>query len=312
MRIVAKYLSALALFCWGLSAQTPAKPEFEVASIKPSPEPGGGGRMMRIGGRGGPGSKDPTRYTEQGMTMMDLLTVAYHVKRYQISGPEWLSSARFDINAKIPEGATKEDFGPMLQHLLAERFGLVVHHETKQMPVYDLVVFAKSGSKLKEHVEEPPRPPKEGETPPPFTMPKLELDKDGFPALPANFGGGRGNSMIMMRDRARLWARGETMPQFVEWASDQLSKPVTDSTGLTGKYDFILSWRNESMGPMGAPMPPPPPGGGAAPLDNTADSEALPTLPSALQEQLGLKLEPKKGNVDLVVIDHVEKVPTEN
>jgi len=312
MQILAKYLSALALCCWGLSGQSPAKPEFEVASIKPSPEPGGGGRMMRSGERGGPGSKDPTRYTAQRMTMMDLLTVAYHVKDYQISGPEWLASECFDISARIPEGATKAEFRSMLQNLLAERFGLVVHHETKQMPVYDLVVFAKTGSKLKEHVEEPPPPPpvKEGETPAPFKMPKLELGSDGFPALPANFGGGRGNSMIMMRDRARLWTRGETMPQFAEWASDQLSKPVTDSTGLTGKYDFILSWRNENMG---GPMPPPPPGaGGPPPLDSTVDAEALPTLLSAVQEQLGLKLEPKKGNVDLVVIDHVEKVPTEN
>jgi uncharacterized protein (TIGR03435 family) len=310
---MAQVLSALALFCCGLSGQIPAKPEFEVASIKPSPESAGGGRMMRMGGRGGPGSKDPTRYTAQGMTMMDLLTVAYHVKRYQISGPEWLTSARFDINAKIPEGATKEEFGPMLQNLLAERFGLVVHHETKQMPVYDLVVFAKTGSKMTEHVEV--ASPQDTEKKPvlPSAPIKLELDKDGFPALP-NLGGGRGNSMIMMRDRARFWARGETMPQFAEWASDQLSKPVTDSTGLTGKYDFILSWRNENMGgPMGAPLPLPPPGaGGPPPLDSTVDAEALPTLISAVQEQLGLKLDPKKGNVDLVVIDHVEKVPTEN
>ena len=156
MRILTQVLSALTLCCCGLSGQTPAKPEFEVASIKPSPEPSGGGRMMRMGGRGGPGSKDPTRYTAQNMTMMDLLIQAYKVKRYQISGPEWLASAHFDINAKIPEGATKEEFGPMLQNLLAERFGLVVHHETRQMPVYDLVVFAKTGSKLKEHVEEAP------------------------------------------------------------------------------------------------------------------------------------------------------------
>ena len=183
------------------------------------------------------------------------------------------------------------------------------------MPVYDLVVFAKTGSKMKEHVDEPPPPPKEAETPPAqFKMPKLELGSDGFPAQPANFGGGRGNSMIMMRDRARLWARGETMPQFAEWASDQLSKPVTNSTGLTGKYDFILSWRNENMvGPMGAPLPPPPPGAGGPPLlESNVDAEALPTLMAAVQEQLGLRLEPKKGNVDLVVIDHVEKVPTEN
>jgi uncharacterized protein (TIGR03435 family) len=311
MRILAQILSAFALCFCGLSGQTTAKPEFEVASIKPSADLGEAGRMMRMamGGRGGPGSKDPTRYTAKGMTMMDLLTVAYHVKRYQISGPEWPESARFDINAKIPEGVAKEDFGPMLQNLLKERFGLVVHHETKPMPVYDLMVFAKTGSKLKEHVEAPPPPVKEGETPAPFKMPKLELGSDGFPALPlATFGSGRGNSMIMMRDRARLWARGETMPQFAEWASDQLSKPVTDSTGLTGKYDFILSWRNESMaGPM-----PPPGAGGPPPLDSTVDAEALPTLIGAVQEQLGLKLEPKKGNLDLVVIDHVEKVPTEN
>ena len=295
---MAQVLSALALFCCGLSGQIPAKPEFEVASIKPSPESGGPGRMMTMGVRGGPGTQDPTRYAAQNLAMMDLLAIAFKVKHYQISGPEWLTSARFDINAKVPEGATKEEFASMLQNLLAERFGLVEHHETKQMPVYDLVV-AKSGPKIKDHIEIG-APEDKDKTPLQPSAPfKLELGKDGLPAQPVF--GGRGTHTFSGRAGTRMWASGETMSQFARMLSEQLSKPVTDSTGLTGKYDFILSWGNESMA---GPVPPP--------LDIALDAEALPTLLSAVQEQLGLKLEPKKGNVDLVVIDHVEKVPTEN
>jgi uncharacterized protein (TIGR03435 family) len=303
MRILAKYLPAFVLCCCGLSGQAPAKPEFEVASIKPSPEPSGDGRMMRLlGGRGGPGTQEPTRYTAKYISIKSLLIAAFGVKGYQISGPDWLDSVRFDINARIPEGATKENFGPMLQHLLAERFGLAVHRETKQMPVYDLVI-AKSGSKMKEHVEIESPPDNEKAPVLPSGRIKVEMGKDGLPAYPVF--GGKGTHTFMGRAGTRMWASGETMSQFVRMLSDQLSKPVTDSTGLTGKYDFILSWRNENMvGPMGPPMP--------QSLDSTVDVEALPTLLAAVQEQLGLKLEPKKGNVDLVVIDHVEKVPTEN
>src|SRR6516165_11144822 len=109
-----------------------AKLEFEVASIKPATLPGRG--PIRLGQRGGPGSGDPGRVTYTFSTMLDLLADAYSVKRNQISGgPTWLDSERFDIVAKIPAGATKEQVNVMLQNLLAERFKLTLHRETKEL-----------------------------------------------------------------------------------------------------------------------------------------------------------------------------------
>ena len=107
----------------------------------------------------------------------------------------------------------------------------------------------------------------------------------------------------------------ESMAQFAELLSNQLSRPVMDQTGLTKNYDFILECAPEpggSIGPMGGPMgmalPAPPPSDGATP----ADLDAAPTLLVAVQDQLGLKLEQKKGPVELLVIDRIEKTPTEN
>src|SRR5215471_18730975 len=128
-------------------AQTPASPTFEVASIKPA-APQEMGRMM-IGTRGGPGTPDPTHATFTNVSLTMLINMAYGVRDYQVTAPGWMDSARFDVLAKVPEGATKEDFKLMLQNLLAERFKLVVHKDTKEAPVYALLT-GKNGSKLKE------------------------------------------------------------------------------------------------------------------------------------------------------------------
>jgi uncharacterized protein (TIGR03435 family) len=117
---------------------------------------------------------------------MNLLLTAYNVRSYQISGPDWLAGERFDIYATVPAGATKEQLSLMLQHLLEERFRLAVHHETRPMTVYDLIV-AKGGPKMREHVNVP-APPGGVEPAAPPAPPKFELDKDGFPALPASGG----------------------------------------------------------------------------------------------------------------------------
>jgi uncharacterized protein (TIGR03435 family) len=105
----------------------------------------------------------------------------------------------------------------------------------------------------------------------------------------------------------------------VAMISNQLGRPVIDATGLKGKYDFTLSFAMNGIAPAGVmigPPPPPPPGGGGGPepagMAGGPDSDTGPSLPGALQQQLGLKLESKKGMVDIVVIDHLEKVPTEN
>ncbi len=135
--------------CAVVHAQSAPKLEFEAASVKPSALPAGN-RAIRPGQQGGPGGVDPCRLTYTMSTIRELMVDAYGVKRSQIpGGPGWLDSEQFDIVAKVPGGATKEQVKLMLQNLLAERFKLALHRETKEMPIYALVVGAK-GPRLKE------------------------------------------------------------------------------------------------------------------------------------------------------------------
>jgi uncharacterized protein (TIGR03435 family) len=198
----------------------------------------------------------------------------------------------------------------MLQTLLAERFKLAVHRETKELPIYALVV-AKNGPKMKESEVVPV--PKEGvDVPPPGPLPppsERKMGPDGFPIMPT---AGRGGiaQMQMMPGRVRMKVNMETMAQFVDMLSNQLDRPVLDQTGLTKSYQFILDYAPEPGGrnPLGMPLPVAPPGEGGV----AADADAAPSLFTALQEQLGLKLEQKKGSVEMLVVDRIEKVPTEN
>ncbi len=130
---------AVALLVCAAQAQTEEAPAFEVASIKQAaPQPAG---MMRVMMRGGPGTPDPGQLTFSNVTLKNVLMNAYDVKGYQIQGPGWLDTERYDITAKIPKGASKEQFRLMLQNLLAERFKVGLHRETKEMPI----VFAGGG-----------------------------------------------------------------------------------------------------------------------------------------------------------------------
>jgi uncharacterized protein (TIGR03435 family) len=201
----------------------------------------------------------------------------------------------------------------MLQNLLAERFKLTVHHEQKEMAIFELQV-GKNGHKLKESTDT--TPPSDAAPPalPPSGPMRMQMDKDGYPILPP------GRSMMMfMNGRGRYQASRQTIDNLISMISNQLARPVIDATGLKGKYDFILSFAMGGMmppaGAMVGPPPPPPPGGGGGPEPvgmGGPDSDTGPSLQGALQQQLGLKLESKKGMVDMVVIDHLEKVPTEN
>jgi uncharacterized protein (TIGR03435 family) len=239
------------------------------------------------------------------MNLPNLVTMAYDIPHYRLTAADWMNDAKFDLVAKIPPGTTKEQLRLMEQNLLAERFKLTVHHETKEMQMYELTV-GKGGPKLKESVEEPeppaPKADASGPAPPPPGPPKFTMGADGFPAM-------TGNGMIMMNGRARRQQTKETMDHFVQFVSGQLGRPVTDATGLKGKYDFVLTWASEGMAMPGR-------AGTAASSDAGAgasapEAEPLPTLMQAVQ-QLGLKLESKKGPVDILVIDHAEKVPIEN
>jgi uncharacterized protein (TIGR03435 family) len=312
------------------SKSAEAKLEFEVASIKPSAPPGRG--VIRKDSPGGPGSGDPGRVTYTFSTIRDLMVDAYGVKRYQVSGgPKWLDSEPFDIVAKVPEGATKEQVKVMLQNLLAERFKLTLHRETKELPMYALVVGAK-GPKLKDSnfADSQPKEGGRGEAgaqaaaPPPPLPPRLDKSRvkigpDGCPETPPMAGGRAGNFMIMTPNGECMVSNGQTMDGLARQLSNRFDRPVIDQTGLKGKYDLKLRYDPSSMpaGRGGTIMmikdgPGPGPAGGDPANRITPDGDPPPSIFNALQQQLGLKLEARKGPVDLLVIDQVEKTPTEN
>jgi uncharacterized protein (TIGR03435 family) len=259
---------------------TDHQPAFEVVSIKPAPPPDP--RGMTVGSHGGPGTDDPGLFTGENFDLRGLVSNAYDIPHYRISAPDWMATARFNIAVKVPAGATKEQFRLMMQNMLAERFKLVVHHDKKEMQLYELVI-AKGGPKLRRSAGEPL---KEGDGEPDRKRPlePMKLAADGYPAL------SEGTTMAMMNGRARVRYPRETIESFAQTLSYQVGRPVTDLTGLTGKYDIALFWD----------------------YGGTSDPDAGPTLEAAIQSQLGLKLESKKGPVDIVVVDHAEKVPTEN
>jgi uncharacterized protein (TIGR03435 family) len=245
---------------------------FEVASVKTSKSPGG-----RIIMTGGPGTTDPGRISYTNITLRRVLLTAYDVKNYQLVGPEWLDTARFDITATIPEGATKEQFQAMLRDFLSARFKMTTHRESKELPIYALLP-AKNGLKIKSQNGAEPAEEQAASM-------KKDEGKDGFPVLSLPTAG----LVIETRNgRARVTAKDVPLAKLADLLSGQAGCPVFDLTSLDGNYSFVLYFTPE---------------GGDSPE---------PFLFAALQEQLGLKLEPRKGPVELLIIDHIERVPTEN
>jgi uncharacterized protein (TIGR03435 family) len=308
--------------CGAFGQDAAESPKFEVASVKPAePQPEG---MMRVRMSGGPGTPDPGQLTYTNVSLKNVLINAYDVNDYQISGPNRLDGERFDIVAKIPQGTTKEQFRLMLQNLLAERFKLALHHETKELPIYALVV-GKGGPKLKVAVEEDATTPQGAAPPPPAPgrdeagPVRLKMDADGMPKPPSGMGR---NGVFMMTMygsgglRTRMVCKGQPVSALLATLSSQLGRPVVDATGLKAKYDITLDYAPDGLNGTAIMMPPPPPQhdgapGGGGPMASAPDAGG-PTIFTALQEQLGLKLEQRKGPVDLLVIARLEKVPTEN
>jgi uncharacterized protein (TIGR03435 family) len=270
---------------------------FEVASVKPAAHPLPFAGMLLIS-NGGPGTRDPGQITWSNVVLKQLLTTAYDVKPYQVNGPGWLDTERYDIVAKVPEGATTEQVNMMWRNLLKERFGMVVHHESKEFPVDELVV-AKGGPKFKEttlDLNAPPPPPPAGPPEPP------KLDKNG-----ASETNGPGllvtGSLGPNGPVRRMVGRAQEMLGLAMVLGDQLNRPVVDKTGLNGKYDFNLEY-------AGAALRPGPGLAHSDPGDNLGELET--NIAAAIQQQLGLRLTPGKAKLDVVVVDKADKVPTEN
>ncbi len=272
---------------------TPApSASFEVASVKPNRS-----ADRRMGIQMAPGG----RFVATNIPVKLLLQEAYGVKESQISGgPSWLGSERYDVEAKADESSAgemaklspeqrKERLMLMLQSLLADRFKLTLHHETKELPVYALTV-AKSGPKFHETALTPADP---GAPNPPG------------PQADHHLKGG-----IFMMGRGQLTVDGAPLARFADILSRQLGRVVLDQTGLKGNYDFTLKWTpDQSEGGMfGGPKG----GDGGPPTEAAPPPDASgPSIFTALQEQLGLKLESQKGPVEILVIDRVER-PSEN
>jgi uncharacterized protein (TIGR03435 family) len=264
---------------------------FEVASVKPSPPVKAGERVYYGPARGGPGTPDPGQITWTYARFFDLLMTAYDVKNYQISGPDWLQNERYDVVVRVPAGTTKEQVRVMWQNLLAERFGLTLHRESREFRVDELVI-AKGGAKLKESAEDAAgvmagKPPelKDGQVIGPGMIVTLMPGGNGAVALHA-------------------YAKAMPMSRLTSLLGGQVNLPVLDKTGLVGYYDFTLEF--SAMLP-GAPPPAP---GGQAPGDSASDPG--PNLDAALQQQLGLRLVGSKAKLDVIVIDKADKVPTAN
>jgi uncharacterized protein (TIGR03435 family) len=268
----------------------PASPRvFEVASVKQNKS---GDNFIRFGLQ--PGG----RFNAQNVPARELIRFAYNVQPFQIEGgPGWLNSDRFDVTAKAegdvpPTGPGQS--GPvqeMMQSLLAERFKLKVHRETKEMPIYELRL-ARSDGRLGKQIEQstvdcaargrgagpggrgpggpPPAPPQPGERP----------------------------QCGMFMGFANVGAGDVPLQQLAQLLSQRVQRIVVDKTGLTGRYSFNLEFTPDQMPPPGAA----PPG-----VQLPAINPDGPSIFTALQEQLGLKLESARGPVETLVIDSIEQ-----
>lgn len=283
--------------------------EFEVASIKTATTLQNG--AVFIGGsRGGPGSSDPTHINWSSTTLFQILQTAYDVKNYQIEGPDWLRSERYDIAVVVPEGATKEQVAIMWRNLLASRFGMTVRKIQKEFAVDELLIGPR-GHKLKENTEAIPEP---GTAPPALPPPPPPGGEFKPPALNAP------GLLMMMRSGptgivAQGVGRAQPISALATLLSNQLGHPVVDHTGLTGRYDFTIEYAPSELPRMmgGGPMPVAPaaaPAQGPGPAPSP--SEVGLDLAGAVQQQLGLRLAKGKGMLDVIVVEKAEKMPTEN
>jgi uncharacterized protein (TIGR03435 family) len=255
-----------------LPAQTPASPTFEAASVKPTKTQGTSLLLFYPGGR----------LTATNVGLGGLIKWAYRLQANQlVGGPSWIQSESYDIEAKAAGNVANQQLLLMLQTLLTERFKLTLRHETRELPMYALVMAKAGGepgpqlrpSSGSDCVRRPPLP---------GTAPSAPSDSAGSPCG-------------LYSPMGHWIGRGTTIDSLGSQLSRVTSRVVVNRTGLTGTFNLDLQWTDLTvlLSPPGSPADPPPPGDG-------------PSFFTALQEQLGLKLESTNGPVDVLVIDHAE------
>jgi uncharacterized protein (TIGR03435 family) len=269
-------------------------------------------------------------------SLRDLIRTAYEVKDFQISGADSLGSAmdaeRFNIQATLPAGATEKQVPQMLQTLLAERFKLVIHRETKDQSIYALIV-AKGGPKLKDAEPDPPPAPADATPATPDAPNKGDAPKKGETVfgqgasqvrISGNPTDGKGMTvkggpmgqmrMTMVDGKLHLEASKMAMASLAEVATSFVGKPVVDMTELKGNYQVALDLSMDDIKNVARAAGMNFPGGPGADagqgLLNASDPSGS-TIFASIQ-QMGLKLEQRKSPLPFIVIDHFEKFPTEN
>jgi uncharacterized protein (TIGR03435 family) len=297
----------LLLLAGAAFAQTPAAPlTFDVASVKLAVID----QAKIMAGQQQIGLKVEGNRVQIGLTgLSELIAMAYKVKYYQIQGPDWLGpmGQRFDVQAKMPQGATKDQVPEMLQALLADRFKLTFHRVGKETSVYALVI-AKSGLKMKEAPTDAPiAPATDGDAPPPAdTNMKVTAGQDKATITNTPMGTVK---QTMVNGVLHMEASKMPMTLLIEQLSRFMDHPVVDLTELKGNYQVVLDISQEDirnvMRSIGAAMP-----AGAGGATDTASEPGSSIINSV--QQLGLKLEARKMPLDMIVIDHLEKLPTEN
>jgi len=317
---VRKLVFSILVLAFGVtiaSAQT-----FDVASVKPAPplDP-----QKILSGQQRVGMKVAGSNVDiESVALPELLFMAYKIRPSQMKGPDWLkvndplaaiSAARFDVHAKLPAGGSEDQVPQMLQALLADRFKLVAHREQKEQNVYALVV-GKNGAKVEPSAPETPAP----DGAPPSARPD-PIQVSGTPqtGMTIRGAGNSGAMRIQMQDgMVHMVADKVTMEQLAGSVERFVDRPVVDRTGLQGTYKMSLELSMADMmaaaraaGVGAAANAPAGFGAGApAPAAGPADPSGNAIFQSI--EKMGLKLEPSKSSVEYLVIDHLEKTPTED
>jgi uncharacterized protein (TIGR03435 family) len=276
MRSFAVYM-CMASLSFAFAQQATDGPKFEVASVKAS-DPNPSSPMFM----GMSADRAIVKYTN--VTLRDCICGAYKVRDFQITGPGWMTSARFEISAKLPSGASTDLIPEMLQALLADRFKLEVRREMKEQNVYALVA-ANGGARLKPAagVKE-----EDGKLP-------MALGPDGKPRLPMQYGFAPGGMFIR--------APFATIASLVWLMSRFTARPVVDMTGIEGQYEFDLTFSPDAVDWSAIGLREP----------NSAQTavEPAPSVFDAVKKY-GLRLEARKAPIEMLVITHLERMPTEN
>ncbi len=278
-------LAAFTLVAGG-AAWAQDRPSFEVASIRPA-----AGTPPLRGSKWGPGTADPEHYVARNTPLKSLIMAAYKLEQYQFSGPGSTDS-RWDVLANATAGATKEQVNLMLQNLLEDRFHLKFHHEMKEFKAYDLVI-AKGGLKLKD------------------SIPTDACSSGGHlasgapcPRMSQQFGiakaaGSGAGMMISTPSTGMATGRNLDMASLARVLRGELGDTIViDKAGLTGTYDVRMQF---AVADLRRNHPP-----------QDDSSYSYPSVFTALEQQLGLKLQPTKAMVEMTIIDRIDGAPTDN